>query len=176
MAETKLDEFFADVKQRREQQLSPLPNPDGILMEWKGYTAGMIDGEGCFQILKQKPRNSPRPAHQARLTVANTNLEALQFLKRLWGGAILAKPLQIHDGKRVWLWITQGRRLEIILDALSLYLVIKQKQAESIRCFLSEKRAGVKGRRLTTEIIERREMYRHLVKKFNDSGRKARIA
>lgn len=154
----------------------PLPNPDAILPEWKGYTAGMIDGEGSFQILKSMRKNSPRPAYHARLTVGNTNLKSLQFLQRLWGGIILAKPLQEHDRKRVWLWVTQDRRLLVIVEALSPYLIIKHRQAETIRCFLDEKNHGVRGRKLTAETLRKRELYREMVKTFNDSRRKSRAA
>ena len=107
------------------------------------YFAGLLDGEGCLHICdkkisrkRTKGRNKTGKIYRGRvnfstaLTIANCNLEVLQWLENLFGGfiQIRTKSFKPHwDLKKAW----HIRPIDIapILNLVLPYLIIKKNQA-----------------------------------------------
>lgn len=107
------------------------------------YFAGLLDGEGCLHVCdkkkcKRKSRGIRKTSRIWRdrvnfstaLTIANCNLEVLEWLVENFGGFIQThkKKFKEHwDWKRTW----HIRPIQIypILKLVLPYLIIKKKQA-----------------------------------------------
>lgn len=108
------------------------------------YLAGLLDGEGCFHICDKviKPRKSrgirktkkvwnARTNFSLMITICNTNLEVLNWLKDVFGGFVyIAKK----PGKPGWdikkAWHMPCGPSRQILEAVLPYLIIKKNQAK----------------------------------------------
>lgn len=101
------------------------------------YTAGIIDGEGTISIVRNKPhRNNKSPTYDPKVFVTNTNLEALMFLKKIYGGS-LTKMTRV---KKVWTtcyrWSIGAKEVGTFLKSIVPYLIIKKVQGLLLLEFL----------------------------------------
>lgn len=112
-------------------------------IEQLAYLAGLIDGEGCFHISDKviKPRKSrglrsnkrgwnKRTNFSTTISVSNTNLEVLNWLKDTFGGNVyIAKK----PGKPNWAlkaaWHMPGTQSREIIAAIFPFLIVKKNQA-----------------------------------------------
>ena len=73
-----------------------------------GYTAGIIDGEGCICIFRYDARKV-KTRFGLTITVDNTNEWLCQWLKFNWGGYVTAQ--QGTDNKSpLWIWAIRGEK------------------------------------------------------------------
>jgi len=91
------------------------------------YAAGFFDGEGCIQIATPKKQKN---TYYVYVRVNNTNLNALEFMRRLFGGSVFAQPRTNLAWSPTWGWVVCSRKAEAFLRAVLPYLVIKKRQAE----------------------------------------------
>jgi LAGLIDADG endonuclease len=88
------------------------------------YAAGFIDGEGCFNIGRQRSAFAPR------IMVVNTNLKVLEKFQAAFGGDIVrteAKNQPTWKPRYTWR-LSHWKALELA-EQLYSRLVIKKKQA-----------------------------------------------
>lgn len=52
------------------------------------YTAGYIDGDGCFHLRKQIFKGKKRSKFSAKLIISSVNPEVLQWFKAIFGGTV----------------------------------------------------------------------------------------
>uniref|UniRef100_A0A6M3IGM2 Putative HNH homing endonuclease n=1 Tax=viral metagenome TaxID=1070528 RepID=A0A6M3IGM2_9ZZZZ len=96
----------------------------------KAYLAGLIDGEGC--ILITAPRTKGEKGwygHYLTVTVANTNVPVLAWVKSLWKGYLLMRnqPKQrVPVGNLRW---TSLQAAQVLKD-IRQYLIVKAAQAD----------------------------------------------
>src|ERR1035437_3208141 len=92
----------------------------------KQYLAGFIDGEGCFNIAKDRTTWFPR------LLIGNTNLEVLSMIKETYGGDIqlMHKAVEPLNWKQSWMYRAAGKTFRVILSDVYEYLIIKKPQAD----------------------------------------------
>jgi hypothetical protein len=92
-------------------------SPSNLDFAW---AAGFIDGEGCF-------RYDTTP----RLTVSNTHLPTLRWLKRLFGvGSVSASGN--HRGRPQFRWLVSGENAIEVIEELVPYLREKKPQAQLV--------------------------------------------
>lgn len=128
-----------------------------------GYLAGIIDGEGCFNIAKCRTSFVPR------ILVTNTNFRLAMWLKKNIGGDV---GKTIVKGKSNWkpryMWrLSQGKATELA-EILQPHLIVKEKQA---RCFMVW--AAVRN---VYKPKERKPFYRILKTKLRNLNRKGQDA
>jgi len=95
----------------------------------KSYLAGIIDGEGCFNIHK----NSNRVSYTARLMVGMSgdgSLKVLRMLHDAYGGSLRSNGKRRDHYKEEWMWYATGKTLERVLADILPFLLIKREQAE----------------------------------------------
>jgi hypothetical protein len=100
----------------------------------KGWTAGIIDGEGCLGIYRFS-KYSKRPIIQ----VGNTDIRILEELRKNWGGIIYEvtrKDRPTH--KRIWTWRLYGEPLFKFLIRIEPYLISKKEKANELIKFYNK--------------------------------------
>ncbi len=127
------------------------------------YFAGLMDGEGCFNINYNKKRNT----YQARLTMTNTNLDMLIWCQERIGGKIYKRKKYADHHKDKYEWMSWGDK-EFLLNLLKKilpFLVGKREQCKVLIKF--EKTVGVTGRAITKVNREKRPRLYKEIKKLN---------
>lgn len=96
------------------------------------YLAGIIDGEGCITITKQRNIKAGRLGYCYRpvLHVANTHSRVLVILQKQTG---LGRARKFDDArenrKERWQWMIWSQQAAQIVRRVLPYLIIKKKQA-----------------------------------------------
>lgn len=89
----------------------------------KAYTAGIMDGEGCIRLQKN---------YGLDVSVGNTDLDLLMWLKEHWGGKI--HPNRWHsptrNAKPFYHWRICGGDAFPMLRAILPYMVVKHNRAQ----------------------------------------------
>jgi hypothetical protein len=106
---------------------STMNNPTEIEL---AYIAGVMDGEGCVTILRQKfPRKFQ---YRLFLVVSNTNEEVIRYLHNILGcGAVhpLRRTQKRDTHMDVWQWQASFSDAYSVLTALYPYLIVKRRDA-----------------------------------------------
>lgn len=118
----------------------------GIPGEELAWCAGMLDGEGCIQIKKQRVKGSRSPSHYVTVTVTSLSKPAVESMVRILGG-----NFRFWRGagvsRTVWRWEMSGHPVKYVLASLFPFLRIKQVEALlAIRLYELPRRYGVNGR------------------------------
>lgn len=97
-----------------------------------GWTAGIIDGEGCIGAYGQKRLRHPGKIWSLRVIVGCTDIRMIHHLKELWGGRIkpMAKPRDPEKHCQAWQWTICGHDACDFLRTIRKELVIKGEQAD----------------------------------------------
>lgn len=93
------------------------------------WAAGIIDGEGCVHILRNK-HYVPSVSYILRVTVVNTDPRMLRKLQDFFGGNIMELAPRDVRHKRQWVWQVNSARAQRVLEQVRPYLVIKGEQAD----------------------------------------------
>ena len=132
------------------------------------YMAATIDGEGSIGIEHLSPcKNRPKDYYVCRLTVVNTSLVLVEWLKAIFGGQfdIIKK---IKGRKTCYRWHIFGEDLEKVLIAIKPYLKIKANQAQIVLDY--RKTVGITGWNVSDEILKLRKNYWLKCKQLNQVG------
>ena len=98
--------------------------------------AGLIDGEGCIEILKRKRPECKRKIYYcARLRISNSNKDLIEWLKNSFGGWIEKREIG-GNYKDAYVWVITYSKIEPLLIKILPYLKVKKKQGEILRKFL----------------------------------------
>lgn len=134
-----------------------------------GYTAGIIDGEGCINIYYQSyapDRGYKR--HRLQLIVANTNYHLMAWFRDHWGGKVYkCKRCKPHHATP-YQWRLWGKAAGKFLEQLLPYLVLKGRQAEIAIQFRGT--IGKRGSQLKEGVIEKRHQLMKEINKLNKKG------
>lgn len=94
------------------------------------YLAGLIDGEGCFQI-HRKP-GKYKDSFTGKLVIGMSGPTIPTLHKRLKIGTVYFRKPQKEGWKGTYMWTLGKTELEPILPRLIPYLVGKQLQASTV--------------------------------------------
>jgi len=134
------------------------------------YVAGIVDGEGCITLARTGIRNSKNTSISLFVTVTNTNIWIIEWLKFAFGGTIYTnrKRNETTNRKAVYTWGLYTLSALEFLKLIYPYLRLKKPQAEIAIKFLEMR--GQKGRRFNTEEQEIGESQRIEMGKLNKRG------
>ena len=148
------------------------------------YLAGLIDGEGCLEILKRKKEACVGGYYYvARLRISSVDKEIIEWLKNSFGGFIYYRKGKGNE-RDSWTWTIQFMKAKRIIDAVYPYLRIKKRQAEILKHFFAtykpesykivENKIGKNGtgyhKELKDEIREKREKLHRQIRELNRRG------
>lgn len=98
-------------------------------MRWNktelSYMAGIIDGEGCFNI--QRPGGK---THTLRLFVMNTSKPLIDYLYKTYGGYQYSRKKENSTWKIRHEWFVDREILDELLPLLIPYLIVKKEHCE----------------------------------------------
>ncbi len=121
------------------------------------YVAGIIDGDGCIQI----HRNKPHTGWTLRVVVTMQSKKIIDHLVGIVGGNY-SSTIREDNEFVIYSWCLCGSKAYKALKKIKPYLTEKKPQADgAIQFFLHQKNYGV--RVLTEKEIEIREGYRTLL-------------
>ena len=146
-----------------------------MLKEELAYLAGLIDGEGCFDVKhmrvlnkkKQKLYNSLVP----RLRISMTCLKTLQYVNTIFPANLINKTVKnTPNRKPQYEWCLEGEKLLTVLLLLKPYLVTKQEEAEVLLLFPLHPPCGRNG--LPSHIVDKRIEIKNQLQKYKSKGRR----
>lgn len=120
------------------------------------YTAGFMDGEGCFRIQRGAVQKNGWRYYMPTASCTNTDVGAINFLNARWPGTVshgYQNPRH-PNRKLVSDWRISGAAVIPFLNDIYPYLRIKRPQAELIfefMAFLGERRRKEKKNRSVEE-------------------------
>ena len=128
------------------------------------WLAGFVDGEGCLGVYNYT--HSP----SCRITISNTNLETILYIKKYLGGRKRERRLSSAGEKRkpVYQLCFTGKDAQAILKLIYPYLITKHEQAKLLLSMNFNKSGECK--RLTTEEKNKRNIIQMRIKKLNHRG------
>jgi len=89
-----------------------------------GYVAGIIDGEGCISVGSRGTRGD----FEARVTIANTNQELLEYIQSLVGGKLYSQDTRVGWKRAYHLSWSGYDAIELCRITIP-YLFLKRAQA-----------------------------------------------
>ena len=93
----------------------------------RAYIAGIIDGEGTITLVRKHINENYSP----EVSVANTNLNLLNWLKKKTdGGVILKKQKRSERHSDAYTWKLRGNKALDLLSKVQELLIIKKQHAE----------------------------------------------
>ncbi len=123
-----------------------------------GWTAGIIDGEGCIGVYDHRTKSG----NQFRLVVRvdMVSKTAIDKLHSLWGGSVSWKK-KSPPARNQWAWFTSSCTAARILERILPHLIEKKNQAEAALVFQETKKRGYfdrgRGQRTPPAILEYRQ-------------------
>jgi len=138
----------------------------------KAYWAGFIDGEGSIRISKVHSGlgTHKTPTYVPRISVGNTNKQALNELKQFIGcGRVYLQRPAIGRQKTQFFYEATHRNAEHLIKKVLPYLRLKKTQAELLLGFIKEKANRKNSNRgtLTKEELKKREQFYKQMKLLN---------
>jgi len=94
----------------------------------RAYLAGIIDGEGTVSLLRKRSSETPSP----NVSIANSNLPLLKWVKKNFGGCISTKRKYQPHHRQAYAWcLTHDKALRLLFE-IKEFLIIKRPQADLI--------------------------------------------
>lgn len=140
------------------------------------YVAGIIDGEGCFNI----HRNSNRVSYTPRLMLGMVDPRVPTALQATYGGSLIHVPSRSANSRDSWMWYATARILDVVLADVLDFLVVKRQQAElclelhrsnAMRLHIVKGKKGIQ--RVSPEVLEYRERLKQQINRLNKVGKAA---
>lgn len=118
-----------------------------------GYTAGIIDGEGCINMKEVFDTQMTKNYYRLRVFVVNTKEELLVWLYKNFGGHINISKSKNKNHNTMYTWIIYGKEAEDFLICIYKYLILKKKQAGVAFSFMN-KEWHTSGKEFYTQMKE----------------------
>lgn len=122
----------------------------------EAYTAGIIDGEGCLQIMDNL-RYAPK--YDPICNVASTHKPLIFWLRSRWGGHIVV-PTPKSNRKPQWVWGITGEALISLLKCVRPFLKVKSTEAWLILEFWEQRTKHKCGHKVPAEEIALRHGFK----------------
>ena len=95
------------------------------------YAAGFVDGEGCISVNRSMSTRSGRYQYGVCVVVSNRDRDVLDWMKRTWGGWVVAFPA-IERARPAFNWRSPtGLSAKPFLSGIQPWLRIKGRQCEN---------------------------------------------
>jgi hypothetical protein len=93
------------------------------------YIAGIIDGEGTVELQKYVNWNTYDELEKPICSIANTHMYVLCWIQDRFGGLLKQQRSTGYGKKRCYVLRFRRAEIEVLLEAVSPYLIIKKKKA-----------------------------------------------
>lgn len=93
------------------------------------FLAGLIEGDGCINLAVYYPKGTKTRIIGLYVTVTNTSMVLLAFLKEHYGGNITERHYSGPKRRAYYDWRVYGDDAKLLLIRIFPYLVSKKEQA-----------------------------------------------
>lgn len=133
------------------------------------YAAGIVDGEGYLAI-RMRANQKGVKYHTVTVTVANTDLGLIEWLRATFGGTTRINQRSNHNPahKQLHVWQLNTKAAEVFLREIEPFLIVKRKQAQI--CLALRDRVGKTFERLNVGEFEEREALRLSLRELTKRG------
>lgn len=97
----------------------------------RAYAAGIVDGEGCIEILKWKTFRTRKvygPRYVLAVEIQMADNEVLDWLQERLGGAIITKFPKNSRHRTCYRWMLYSKRAFDFLQEIKDFIVLKKEQ------------------------------------------------
>jgi len=132
------------------------------------YCAGIIDGEGSILITKGKQSTGDGYSYEIAIGVHMMDGAIPKLFSECFGGKY-SSSIATHansKGEYVYRWRASGATARTVLELTSQYLKIKLRLAELAMYFHDHLLSNPKRKKITPEMLEKRESMRLLANKI----------
>lgn len=134
------------------------------------YLAGIIDGEGCISLR----RNKGRGQFYVRVSVGITHKKTCELLQSIFKGNVRQEKRSTYpNAQPIWRWeLVKAEDLLFFLEQVGPHIRIKSRQIELAYKWIEVKKRhlSVGPVKLSDDEIQRREEMYQLMHKFNAVG------
>jgi len=140
------------------------------------YFAGLLDGEGSFQLYYYK-NNRGFPSFQSKMFIGNTDIKMIEWVHSNFGGYVFKvirgkNEKTPEKWKDLFIWYKNLNQLEIpFLSSLLRLSITKKDRIELVIEYLKTKSSSSKPLKLTPEIIQKRLDLIDKIKLLNKRGK-----
>ena len=127
----------------------------------KAYLAGIIDGEGTITLTRLHKNQTPSPV----VSVSNTHLPLLQWIRERAGGAISSKNRSKPHHTISYVWSIRHDKAIHLLKEIKKYLLIKKKHADLV--VLEYKKVTHRAGKYTPEMLRKKNALVQKIRKLN---------
>lgn len=131
------------------------------------YVAGLVDGEGCITLIRQKANGGASLGYRPILQVALVYKPVVVMLQTAFGGYVKHYVRKNPKHRNYAMWKLYGRQAVDLVRELEPFLIIKKKEAQLLIAFWDDRQVHVIGgakKKLNAEaraaIESKREWYR----------------
>jgi hypothetical protein len=139
------------------------------------YIAGLVDGEGSIGLVCHVSKNGFNFGYPTMCRIANTNTNLLYWVQETTGiGSVLKGSARANKSKHKpgWIWNCETVNTVEFLEAILVYLVIKDEQARLLIRYIKETRSDARGMHHSLSVDEvdsKRYIYNRL-RELNKQG------
>ena len=112
----------------------------------RAYAAGLVDGEGCVQIIKHASKSRKHSTYRLRLEVAQNDLPTLVNFVHCVGVPAVVRAVKPDSSQRrqVWRVCYDGPQAYAVIRGIRRYLVRKRAEADVAIEFVRRGRIGLR--------------------------------
>lgn len=100
----------------------------------RAYAAGYVDGDGCIYLGKYIQKPKMIVVYEYSVQIVSVKKPVLDFFKNTFGGTIRKKPWK-KNHRTAYCWTIKGRPSAYFIQAIHLFLIDKNKQANMMLYF-----------------------------------------
>lgn len=121
-----------------------MPRSENPSLMQRSYGAGLADGEGCIQIIKQKVPGRRNPTYRLRFEMMQNDFRTLENFVHCVGVEAKIRPVnrdaEGKQNRQVWRLAYDGPQAYAVIRRLQRYLVRKGPEAQVAREFVEKGR------------------------------------
>jgi len=139
---------------------------------WRGWMAGLVDGEGCYSCVAVQPTTGINESHSTRLQIRMADTEAVERVVELTGMNSVTydqlPPSMIEAGQRpAQQWKISGDKMSDLTADIFPFLTVKRRQAVVAWNLQSLKVPTKRGQPIPEENMKKRRFLYDLLHDLN---------
>ena len=103
------------------------------------YTAGYMDGDGCFYLGKETSKKRLTPKYITKIAINSVNPKVLHYFKKLFGGGVRLIKEQHNNSKATYQFSANKVDSISMAQVIYPYLVEKKEECQILLNFSNEK-------------------------------------
>jgi hypothetical protein len=133
------EQYIKECNELKVKEFHNLENKtiEKINENYISYFAGVLDGEGCIEIQRLKPKGRAKNiSYRLRVRICNTDANLIGHLNAIFNGTLRLEKQSRSDRRNIFVWSCKKSDAEKVLEKIYPYLICKKEQAKIAIDFL----------------------------------------